>query len=349
MNVELKHKQHYVFQRYLSAWTKENQLCCKRKGKKFSTGTINVAQQRDFYRIMDLNDDEKKFLSIMWRKKSDETKEIMANYIRLYEEPLRVKRNLGIFKNALVLRRFKDRELPNEVSDQFAAMEADAEKYINDLVEETYSDEEGRFTQTLVKLIAGDTDFYYHPYHEDDSAYDNTRREFLAHLCSQCYRTKASRERMVYGLNRCLTLDFPEGLDIVKENIRPEHAAYCFLWYISGQMADALYDMNAHLTLLHNDTNVHFITTDQPVINLEADYSDMTDEVTKIVLYYPITPTLAITVNDDNVHKSIKLSENEVHYYNQRMASASHEMIFADDAELLDHYAGAGGTVNADA
>lgn len=63
MDVELKYKQHYVFQRYLSAWTTNNQLWCNRNGKKFSTGTINVAQQRDFYRIMDLNEDEKKFLS----------------------------------------------------------------------------------------------------------------------------------------------------------------------------------------------------------------------------------------------------------------------------------------------
>ena len=84
MDSQLKHKQHYVFQRYLSAWTINNQVWCKRNGKKFPTGTINVAQQRDFYRIKDLNDDEKKFLSIMWRKKSDETKEIMASLMLLH-------------------------------------------------------------------------------------------------------------------------------------------------------------------------------------------------------------------------------------------------------------------------
>ena len=339
MDLQLKHKQHYVFQRYLSAWTINNQLWCCRNGKKFLTGTINVAQQRDFYRIVDLNDDEKRFLSIIWRKQADETKEIMEKYIKLYEYPLKVKRFLDVFKGALVSRLFKDRSLPQEVTKQFASMEAEVEKYTNDLFEETYSDEEGRFTQTLVKLIAGDTAFYYNPYHEDDSAYDNTKREFLAHLCSQCYRTKAARERLVHGLNNCLALDFPEELDIAKENIRPEHVAYCFLWFISGQMAEALYNMNAHLTLLYNDTDVHFITTDQPVINLEADYSDLTDEVTKMVLYYPITPTLAITVNDENTQNSIKLTENEIHYFNTKIAKASHEIIFADGSNLLNRYA----------
>ena len=62
-NTEIKHKQHYVFKAYLDHWTTNGKIWCCRKNKIFHTNTVNVAQERDFYRVKELNADEEKFMS----------------------------------------------------------------------------------------------------------------------------------------------------------------------------------------------------------------------------------------------------------------------------------------------
>lgn len=95
-------------------------------------------------------------------------------------------------------------------------------------------------------------------------------------------------------------------------------------------VADKLYDKNAHLTLLHNKTDLPFITTDQPIINLVSDYQDPTDEVDDLIYYYPISTNLAITINDNNTCDSIDLTKKEVDEYNKALIAASYECVFSN-------------------
>ena len=79
-------KQHYVFQAYLSAWTnKDKQLYCLRNNKIFCTTTENVAQERDFYKVLPINDDEIKFLYWFWQKKSIKVKQQLFDHLNVYQ------------------------------------------------------------------------------------------------------------------------------------------------------------------------------------------------------------------------------------------------------------------------
>lgn len=336
----IKHKQHYVFQAYLKAWTTKDQIwCCRNRRKCFLTNVLNIAQERDFYRIKDLNSDEEKFIMLILHKQPQEIKTTVKKQMEVYQKPLHWQKAVTAITSAVKTSVYKDKAPPPEIQDLFLQADKFAESAINDMVEDLYSEDEGELITMIEDLKAGNTDFYYHPYHKPNMVFDNTKRAFLSYLCSQHYRTKAARKRLIDGLNEILKSDMFGQLGIRKENIRPEHVAFHIFWFIEGLLADSLYERNAHLSILNNQTSIPFLTTDQPVINVLADYQDITDMPKDVVLYYPLSPTTAITVNDANKEHYINLSETEVKKYNDMLTSASFELIFSNSKEVVERYA----------
>ena len=187
-------------------------------------------------------------------------------------------------------------------------------------------------------LKDGNMDFYYKPYRNIENVLMDSKCAFLLYVCSQHYRTKAARNRFIRGLNNILDNDLCYGLGINKNNIRPEHVTHHFLWYVECLLADMLYANNAHLTLLVNKTNVPFVTTDQPVINVLADYQNISEEVEDVLLYYPISPEIAITINDNNLENVMEIEEEVVEQYNNKLVESSYEYIFANSKESLERY-----------
>ena len=90
--------------------------------------------------------------------------------------------------------------------------------------------------------------------------------------------------------------------------------------------------MNAQVTLLINKTDVSFITSDQPVINLKADYKDLSQQPDELVFYYPISPRVAMTINDGLYVKKIELTNaKDIYEYNDLINRAAYKMIFSND------------------
>jgi len=58
-----------------------------------------------------------------------------------------------------------------------------------------------------------------------------------------------------------------------------------------------------------------------------------------IILYYPLSPTIAITVNDANKECCIDLTDAEIEKYNGLLTSASFELIFSNSKESIERYA----------
>ena len=81
-----------------------------------------------------------------------------------------------------------------------------------------------------------------------------------------------------------------------------------------------------------------FLTSDQPVINLKADYHTVTEEIDGIVFYYPITPNLAILVNSDYLNDEYNVTETEVDKYNRAVIAASNEFIFSNTVTAIKRY-----------
>lgn len=101
-------------------------------------------------------------------------------------------------------------------------------------------------------------------------------------------------------------------------------------------------DKNRRVIFLDNQTDTHFLTSDQPVINYVGDISDEEGFAKELELYYPISPTVAyyIHFNQDQKDEIISSSvdEEEVKRHNQKMFENSHLWLFADNKEQLEQY-----------
>lgn len=336
---EIKHRQHYVFQAYLKNWTENNQIwCCRNRQKCFQTNTINVAQERDFYRIKDLNLEEERLLMLFLQRQSKERIEIMRKEMEIYKKPLKWKTGVANLKSAIKSTVYSKKSMPEEIENLFLEAERFTEAAVNDMVEDLHCNDEGELAKMLSMLKDGNLDFYYKPYHNIENVLMDSKCAFLLYVCSQHYRTKADCNRFIRGLNNILDSDLCYGLGINKNHIRSEHVTHHFLWYVECLLADMLYAKNAHLTLLVNKSNVPFITTDQPVINVLADYQNITKEVEDVLLYYPISPEVAITINDNNLENVMELEEVVVEQYNKKLVESSYEYVFANSKEALERY-----------
>ena len=336
----IKHRHHYVFQAYLKSWATKDQIwCCRNREKCFSTNVLNIAQERDFYRIKDLNADEEKLVMLILHNQSQEIKTTVKKQMEVYQKPLHWQKAVTAITSAVKTSVYKDKTPPPEIQDLFLQADKFSDSAINNMVEDLYSEDEGELITMIEALKAGNTDFYYHPYHKPNMVFDNTKRAFLFYLCSQHYRTKAAHKRLIDGLNEILKSDMFSQLGINKDNIRPEHVTFHIFWFIEGLLSDTLYERNAHLSILSNQTSTPFLTTDQPVINILADYQDITDMPKDVILYYPLSPTIAITVNDTNKECYIAISETEVKKYNDMLTAASFELIFTNSKESDEEYA----------
>jgi hypothetical protein len=86
---------------------------------------------------------------------------------------------------------------------------------------------------------------------------------------------------------------------------------------------------NHSIILLINNSNTNFITSDQPVINVDS----LSNTITKLDFYYPVSPKLAILVFDNSTMKLNnpvqELSDEEAVQYNELMVSLSSKYIYS--------------------
>ena len=139
-------------------------------------------------------------------------------------------------------------------------------------------------------------------------------------------------------MNSFLDDDVCYKLGVKKENVRLDHLTHHIFWYVACQLTDVLYNKNAHLTILINNTGIPFITSDQPVINIKANYQKLEEETKELLLYYPISPSIAITLNDENSVNKMELSEIEVEEYNCLIRDSSYELLIANNKSVLEKY-----------
>ena len=99
-----KRKHHYVFQAYLNAWIVDGKLWSLRNKKVlFHTNTINIAQERDFYRLKPLNEDEFKFYQIYMKTFPSDVQYALLKHLNSYLTPVKRKYRsiIWTFKNLL--------------------------------------------------------------------------------------------------------------------------------------------------------------------------------------------------------------------------------------------------------
>lgn len=153
--------------------------------------------------------------------------------------------------------------------------------------------------------------------HVNDSV--KNKYSFIAFILTQFFRTKHK-----YELIEQQTKEFAERSG--QNNLNPK-AIICLVthYQILAKTGSELVLAPFRIELLHNDTDIPFITGDQPIANT-VPMGTSED----IEFFYPLTPRLALLFTCfPNISKTNTLSDYEVKAYNKLIFEQSDEFIFS--------------------
>lgn len=316
-----KRNHHYVFQRYLKNWVNANEkLWCLRDGKVFNVKTNNIAFEKDFYRVQPLNHKEIEFIKLFFCKYDLPFRKAVDEFIKLYT-------SLDTYESVFLdLRKLLPKNCP-EADEAMVEINNMLDVAKNNLIEDTFAEFEGEAVTWFNALCDENVSFI-------ESSTDE-REKFINFVCMQYYKTLSMRNNTLIVLKEAETSfvneQFPKGC------IKAENLVFPILWIIAARCADAL--LKSPITLMVNNSSITFITSDQPVVNLMADYKNLKAEVFDLIFYYPISPNIAVLINDHSGKTRIELKTDEdVKKYNDAIKSASNKMIFSNSSKILAEY-----------
>jgi hypothetical protein len=194
---------------------------------------------------------------------------------------------------------------------------AELDKFILELSENLHCFVEDRFKPILDLLLSGDLGFL-----------QDTERAitFYYGLCVQFTRgnhIRRSRHNMTQE-----EFDRHMRVSNVLANI------------IAVNVAHSLFvDRNLYtVLLLENASEVPFVTSDQPIINLSSNPTRFKPPE-KFELYYPLSPSkAAMLLEPESVHypSNLSISAAQAHMYNVRMAACSFRQVFSTSTKELE-------------
>ncbi len=293
-----KRKHHYVWRKYLRAWSVEEMIWCLREKKIFKSNLTGVGQERDFYKLKILNLEEINFIK---------------DFIK-YLPPHLQKQHLDLLKGLtlppIIASHFSEKSTSNEL-----------ETLIYNLEEDLHSTIENSGISILnhildkkeISLLKGDDNYL----------------KFIYFLTYQYMRTRKIRENVINGLkdDPRIKVDIEKVINILSHILATQMA-----WNLFVERKQV------RIILLENNSPIKIITADQPVINTYAVNAPPDQELKDIELYYPVSPNLAIIVTEKSKYLTgdkIIFLEAEVIKYNQFMIEQSHNQIYASSEELL--------------
>lgn len=298
MTIQNTKRQHYVWRNYLKPWCNNGKIYCLREGEIFQANLMGIAQQRYFYRIEELSDHEIFTLKeLLVNYQIPELQKSMNYWIDLYTYPYKYKDSL--IKKGIDItntERFKKWEL-NHIELMHSVIENDSVKYLNKLL------------------------------NEDVSFYDvgESKADFNLFLMMQYYRTKKMRESFSGIEGKDLDINFERLSNIVSQ-----------LSAIAASFNMGLTEKEFKCHIIKNITAIPFITSDQPVINICANYKQLKllKGWNEFQLYYPVGPYLAVKISNEE-HLREQICEENVIRYNNLIYNAAHEQIYSKDRDYL--------------
>jgi len=291
-----KRRHHHVWQRYLGSWTTNRTIWCLQGGRIFSTGTLNIAVEKDFYKLHKL------------------TREDIALIKMLFEtgHPL-AKRNHAQLLNMLMV--------PFQIAEQVTHSERRAEidqyldEYASNVLEDYHASIEASFIPSLESALTGDISFYNN---------DERCIPFLNYLCTQYMRTKGIKERAIERCNADKSADLSRVWNVLIHMFATNIGASLFRERRQRK-----------LILVHNRTDVPFITADQPAINLKGTRPHPPESLS---IYYPISPRHALLladVDEEPLFAADGLTAAQASMLNTKLFEASYKQVFAQSEGSL--------------
>lgn len=299
--MQITKKQHYVWRFYLKPWTDSKEtIACCRNDKVFRSDLMGVGQENYFYKFVEISDTE-----AWWIEKialnGNEPDLLKEMCINL------INTYRAPFKTINALKKIG------------ISNEEEFDKLIKQGEEKAYCATEKIGKPYLEKIYNEDLSFYNSV---DDKA------GFNIYLFEQYFRTKKRQEALINSSKH--------GIDAHK--LWP-----VFRHIFATKLAFNLTyrtDKKFRLFLLHNNTEINFITGDQPVINRYATKQMQGKPIDQFEFYYPITPKLALLLTEKNYSNDelIISDENIITELNDLIFYNSQEQIYGFTENELEKY-----------
>lgn len=293
----MKKLNHYVWQYYLKPWMNEKgMLFCKRKGKIIKTNTKGIASENYFYELRHLTVSDLYFIEKIFCNENNQT------IFNIGKEYL----NVFSFVNSII-------NIKEKIGNQKI-------KYNIDILTK-------EFNENIHTSIEKNGQKYLEMLYNENISFYNTNKgncEFNIFICEQYFRTKRMKESIMQT-------------NIPIKNVNFENCWTVGAHILSTNLAGTLSikKESYKCILLKNNTEIPFLTSDQPVINIPADKNHIRKlEQNNFELYYPITPKLALIIglkiNFLGNDEILELDILNVKKYNSIMISQSGDFIFSN-------------------
>ena len=308
MTENIKHRHHYVWKHYLNAWTDtKNKIWLYQKGNYLNTTTNNVALVNDFYAIRELSQADINFIILTEIDGTNkDLRQLQFEWLSFFTFP-QSRKNLY-------------EEIGTKDLQSSASFLKIHKEMIFNSMENIHDKIESFSTPILDALLKGNTDFLQT---------EDTCWLFFVYMCMQYLRTNRMEQEILHKSRQLQTF----GADISKcwpvmRNIYATNIAY------------TLFNKRASLaiTILNNNTQTEFITSDQPVINIFSVLLNGARSLKEheLELYYPVSPKRAIIISKTSEKIASKnVTDQDAFLYNKLIAKASHEQIYANSENAL--------------
>ncbi|WP_313375516.1 DUF4238 domain-containing protein [Pantoea sp. CTOTU50773] len=287
----MKKKQHYVFRDYLRAWADKDIIHASRLGVDFRVNLSGVAQERFFYELSELTEDDFVFI-----------KDIVIGPL---DNDL-AKLNMGWFKPLILMQQMKQNLISRGIFN--GEIHDEINGFFKEAQEELHCEIESAGIPLLAMLKNKDLSFY------DDV---KLRAGFCHFLAVQYFRTKKLKVNFLKLSKKDSRMKFENTWGLISH-------------VYATNVGLAIFREKYKFVLLVQEGEIEFITSDQPVINVLSHLaSNPTQD--DIELYYPVSPEIALLVTNKESYenKSINLiSSGDVNDFNEMLKKHSNEFIF---------------------
>ena len=308
---QIKVKHHYVWEYYLKRWAVKNEVCwVTKKGKIRWDSPKGMCREDGFYKVSILDDIDIDFIRFMLMKSPSSLKrwheKNLDSFIQI-SNAIKLAKKLTVTDKDLL--RSEEALLYNSLEDMYCKVEAGAMQAIDGLAKGDLS---------VIHAPESSVGLYF----------------YLGH---QVTRTKAMKDRFFK-----LSMESDRYPEAVKEIKILMEKNWWFLCFVFGHnLGWSIYNsrFDDKPLLVRNKSDVSFITSDSPVINVHPGNVDVANgEPPKYLdLLFPVSPEYVLMINSSSEWNYLETGADEesVVYFNSLIASKAHLSIYANNEMLI--------------
>lgn len=305
-----KKRHHFVWREYLRSWGSNEYIFAYKKSedKIINPNLMRIAVQNYFYSLDEFTLEEELILKELVKEFSNENAlklnlELYELYIG-YSKIVRLEKQ-NIFGLDSEAKKEKFTKLKKLIkTNLFEEFHTKIESYGKNIIKVNKIDD-------LKILENGDELFFT-----------------MIFLCSQFLRTKKMKKK--------LELTFEKN-----EFIIPKYTNIISLVFANSLAISIAENSEIRYIFYENKTDIDFMTSDQPLMNLLFDEKDENGKVKKFEFYYPINPKIAIVIHfekQEEKYQHILIDKKRIDELNAIICEYADDYIFTATEKQLHDY-----------